>query len=615
MSPIQFRTMKRIFGIAACALTCAGAVWATGTPVSLSYRQSYAGPGLSSGVIDQTVDSQGNLYLLADSDILGSHVWTLEKRDALGALLWSKLIVSPAYSQRICVDANQSIYVLGYQFASASSNTQMVTTKFSPSGEFQWSRLYANSGDFQELPLAIHVEANGNVRSATGSTGNGRYLTIVTYDQEGKYLGNYVDHSFSPSQALFTKDGHVVLTGEDEGQQIDYFEILNSSYSTVKLETKAKVGNIGGHFEVGLDPQENVHVALNTYDVSSGFATWNYTLRTLDLSGTQLYSASQYDNSFVNSITAADATTTYVSAFINQGVNQGSYLYKYGPLGLEWAKKGVSQLVSLDGTTGVVAFRGVGSPAVGYLDKYLPDGTTDWTVTAIPATYNYVGFSTIYPPIVANGVIHFATTANLSPSVSNGFAGSVVEGQAVQSVTFPLPKLLGGTVTTGTVNLNVSSPTAFPVGLKCSNPDVLAIPGSSLVPANLSKVGFQCVSSPVDVVTPVTITAKGRVMRFATLTLQPAALTTLVIQSGTVKAGAAMMAAVALEGPTGLYGRTVTLKSSDSTIAKVPASVTIKPGARSATFTIATTAGKTGNVTLSASALGVTKSQPFSVTP
>jgi hypothetical protein len=94
------------------------------------------------------------------------------------------------------------------------------------------------------------------------------------------------------------------------------------------------------------------------------------------------------------------------------------------------------------------------------------------------------------------------------------------------------------------------------------------------------------------------------------------ALSSLTLNPTSVSGGSTSQGTVTLTGAAPTGGSVVTLASSNTTIASVPASVTIPAGASSATFTVATTAVSIPtNVVISAVYAGVSRSATLTVTP
>jgi Putative Ig domain len=93
-----------------------------------------------------------------------------------------------------------------------------------------------------------------------------------------------------------------------------------------------------------------------------------------------------------------------------------------------------------------------------------------------------------------------------------------------------------------------------------------------------------------------------------------AVLSTLSLSPTSLTGGASSTATVTLDGAAPTAGGFVTLASGNTTAATVPPSVTVPPGATSATFTVSTSAvGSTTSSTISATYGGVTRSVPLTV--
>jgi hypothetical protein len=96
----------------------------------------------------------------------------------------------------------------------------------------------------------------------------------------------------------------------------------------------------------------------------------------------------------------------------------------------------------------------------------------------------------------------------------------------------------------------------------------------------------------------------------------PVSLSTLAVNPVSVVGGNSSMGTVTLSGPAPAGGAQVALSSSNTTLARVPASVTIAAGATSAAFTVTTSAASASTaVTISAAYAGVTRSASLTVTP
>ncbi len=125
------------------------------------------------------------------------------------------------------------------------------------------------------------------------------------------------------------------------------------------------------------------------------------------------------------------------------------------------------------------------------------------------------------------------------------------------------------------------------------------------VAAGSTTATFPATTNPVALSTAVTITALyDGINRTATLTVMApeAALTSVSVSPASVQGGVSSTGTVTLSGPAPAGGAVVTLTSSNTAAAQVPASVTVLAGATTATFT-ATTSPVASNTAVTITAL------------
>ena len=107
------------------------------------------------------------------------------------------------------------------------------------------------------------------------------------------------------------------------------------------------------------------------------------------------------------------------------------------------------------------------------------------------------------------------------------------------------------------------------------------------------------------------------VTKTTTLTVNPplaAALSSVTLNPAAVIGGTSAIGTVTLTAAAPAGGATVALASSNTTLAKVPASVVIPAGSTSANFTITTfSTRKTATVTITATYAGVSKAAALTV--
>src|SRR5205823_6339568 len=241
--------------------------------------------------------------------------------------------------------------------------------------------------------------------------------------------------------------------------------------------------------------------------------------------------------------------------------------------------------------------------------------------------------ATVTVPAGVESVSFTATTrqvsANTPATITATWRGASVQGTTTLTPQPPPTSLtLDPTLTTGSNGSNGRVTAADPrngdvtFSLSSSRPDVAQVPTSVMVPQFAAAGGFIISTTPPSTRTVVTISVSGGgVTLTATLTVDPfpstpppAALATLSLSPSTLTGGASSTGVVTSTqtAPTG--GLVVTLSSSDTTVATVPASVTIAAGASSASFTVSTSAGTTTRTaTITGSAGGATQSAVLTV--
>src|SRR5712664_55974 len=181
----------------------------------------------------------------------------------------------------------------------------------------------------------------------------------------------------------------------------------------------------------------------------------------------------------------------------------------------------------------------------------------------------------------------------------------------------------GGSPSTGTVILSGPAPSGGTVvSLSSSNTSAATVPASMTVAAGDTRATVQVTTMAVANSTPVTISASyAGVTQTAPLTVTPQpppspTLSALTVNPTSVNGGNPSTGTVILSGPAPSGGTVVSLSSSNTSAATVPASMTVAAGDTRATVQVTTMAvANSTPVTISASYAGVTQTAPLTVTP
>jgi hypothetical protein len=159
------------------------------------------------------------------------------------------------------------------------------------------------------------------------------------------------------------------------------------------------------------------------------------------------------------------------------------------------------------------------------------------------------------------------------------------------------------------------------VTLVSSNSAVASMPASVTVPAGSDRTSFTVTTAPVSSSTTVTLNANYNGTWAATSLIvspasSPATLASLAVNPSSVVGGNGSTGTATLSAAAPTGGALVSLSSSNTAVATVPASVTIAAGATSATFAVTTSSVTAStSVTISAAYNGVTQSAALTVTP
>ena len=191
----------------------------------------------------------------------------------------------------------------------------------------------------------------------------------------------------------------------------------------------------------------------------------------------------------------------------------------------------------------------------------------------------------------------------------------------LSSVTLNPSNVVGGNTSQGTAILTGAAPVGGSVvTLSSSNTTVATVPANVTVPAGASSATFTVTTSSVSASTSATITAVfGGATRSATLTVtpQPAPIgpASVSVSPASVEGGNPVTGTVFLSVGAPPGGLVVSLSSSNTGAATVPATMTVHGGLSSGTFPVTTVAGPgTRTTTITASANGISRTAGLTVT-
>jgi hypothetical protein len=264
----------------------------------------YNGPG---NAIDRpfafAVDAEGNVYVTGTSDGPDTFSdYATIKYDASGNQLWVARYNGPGNAidrpYAFAVDTEGNVYVTG-ESSGGGTSIDYATIKYDASGNQLWAARYNGSGNSGDQPVALVVDAVGNVYVMGESSGVGTSIDYATikYDASGNQLwaaryngpGNFRDQ---PVALEVDETGNVYVTGESNGTG------TSTDYATIKYDASgnqlwvARYNGPGNSHErpiaIEVDETGNVYVTgeSNGAGTSTDYATIKY-----DSSGNQLWVA------------------------------------------------------------------------------------------------------------------------------------------------------------------------------------------------------------------------------------------------------------------------------------------------------------------------------------
>ena len=265
---------------------------------------------------------------------------------------------------------------------------------------------------------------------------------------------------------------------------------------------------------------------------------------------------------------------------------------------------------------------GAAAPSTGVMVNLSSSNTTAATVPASVSIASGTRSATF--PIGTTSV-----TTSTSSIISASYAGvtdtarlSVATVSVLSSLTLNPASVVGGNTSLGTVTLNAAAPpSGAVVSLSSSNTAAATVPVSVTIPSGAISTTFTVTTSSLATSTSSTISASyAGETETAILSVQAASsvttLSSLTLNPTNLVGGNTSQGTVTLSAAAPSPGVVVTLSSSNTAAATVPASVSIASGASSATFTVGTSSVSTSSSsTISASYAGVTDTAVLNVQP
>lgn len=157
-----------------------------------SYSSGFGDRGL-----DVKVDNNGSVYVTGQIFVTGnSYDWVTIKYSSGGVQQWANPYTNLAgpyvdYPVRLVLDASGNIYVTGYSDNTSTTNSDIITIKYNPSGGTEWTTPWSGpNANSTDEPKDMVVDNAGNVFIAAAAYGLGSAADIVTlkFNPDGNFV-------------------------------------------------------------------------------------------------------------------------------------------------------------------------------------------------------------------------------------------------------------------------------------------------------------------------------------------------------------------------------------------------------------------------------------------
>ena len=273
-----------------------------------------------------------------------------------------------------------------------------------------------------------------------------------------------------------------------------------------------------------------------------------------------------------------------------------------------------TSLIGGNSSTGTVTLSGA-APAGGLAVTLSSSNTS---VAQVPTSVTVAAGTVTATFTATTSAVAAISTVNVSGTYGGIQAGATltVNPATLSALSLNPTSVVGGTNSTGTVTLTGRAPTGgVSVALQSSNTTVATVPATVTVSAGSTSATFVITTYAIASNNSVTIAGTLGASQTATLAVNAATLSSITRSPTSVVGGNNSTGTVTLNGAAPIGGATVTLQSSNTAAAKVPASVTIAAGSTSTTFTITTSPVTSSTSVTISGTYGVTRTTTLTVTP
>lgn len=489
-----------------------------------------------------------------------------------GAIDWSANVAGIIRIDRIAVDGQDNVVVLGY--GPCTIGWGPVVVKYTNSGTVVFSR---KSDGGNTDPSSLAVAANGYIYYAYTEHKTTNYVEALTPNGVKRYFS-----AWGNGNAAGTFCIPPVLAADRNGRMVAA-EIATASLGEVRLRTFDSNGNfVQDTWNVINRTVGNIDIKFDA-NLKLVLATSSKMLNTTPFWGVDWFSVTD------SGIVRFNAATKAVPG-ISMGLKE--------------------LLVDHFGQAYIVGTQGTGNLQTGKVAAFDDNhGSPIWEYTD---PNGLLGQPDFYGAVGRWGQVSIASTLG-SPTTFEGANG--IKQMGLRNLTINGASFTGGKTITGTVNFYSNDTMDRTVPLSSNTPYAVVSPTAVVTTGN-SQAAMSVELKPTAVRRAVRIDGNfAGTTRSVVFYLDPPTPTYVSVYPTTVKGGNTVAATTKINGPAPSGGLTIDIAST-APAAVPPASVTIAEGGVSKTFSIATTTvSQSTATTISATANSVTKTVTLVVTP
>jgi hypothetical protein len=377
----------------------------------------------------------------------------------------------------------------------------------------------------------------------------------------------------------------VRVTDQDNLYSANLYDDLNFNNNLYLYSwlTNAQTGTLGSAATGQVDPNAWYKLTVKAHGTSIDVyrddvlqiqsSDSRFSSGTIALYG-EAQTVARFNNVLVRKYVSTEPTVT-----VSPSSQQATFVLTVNPTTVQGgnSSQGTVSLASPAPVGGAVVSLGSGDPSV-----------------TVPSSVSVPGGATIATfPITTTAV-----ASQLTAVISGTYNGTSLNVNltvtpaplVLTSLTVNPASLIGGTSTTATVTLSGVAPAGGITVILSSNNGAAQVPGSLTVAPGSATATFPVTTSLVSSVANVTLSGSyNGATQTAGLTVNPAALTSMVLNPNSGVGGFSSTGTITLNGPAPVGGFVVTL-SSNNAAAQVPPTVTVAANSASVTFTVTTSA-------------------------